>query len=149
MSRLAHNLCLLSLKSQLTFKGFLKRNPHPQLPALWLWPHPEVFTLEGNILLGFGWLLHSSSSWWLLWARNRQSPGVWLYPAPGHRFLSFRVIWWVRLLGVWLNPHSLMCMAVLEHHVTQCNQRRKRKPSHEERTHLSGFLTTPTQWHVS
>lgn len=49
------------------------------------------------MLLGFGWFLHSSSSRWLLWARNQPSPGVWLYPDPGHRLLSLSVIWWVRL----------------------------------------------------
>jgi hypothetical protein len=30
---------------------------------------------------------------------TKQNPGVCFYPGPGHRFLSFRVIWWVGLFG--------------------------------------------------
>lgn len=95
------------------------------------------------MLLGFGWFLHSSSSYWLLWAGTQQNPGVWLYLDPEHKLLSFRVIWWVRLCGGVAESTLISMHGCSQHHVTYHNQRCKGRLSQEGWISLSGFLAMP------
>lgn len=146
MSLLARDLSLPSLRSQLTLKDF-GGSPSPPAPSALALTTPR--NLTGRRKKYVTWLWMASPFFLFLVAPlgwEPANPDLWLSPDPGHWLRSLRVIRWVRLLGVWLNQHSLVCMAILKHHVSRTIKRGK---ANCPMTALSGFLTAPTQEYVS